>query len=96
MNTTNEPITITDDDPTDEQLEIAFKQARKEFGDCVADYESDEFTTEFHDQLNLILNEEAIQGLIDKELLTTVVREDGYIGYMTTPLGQQVAEASAV
>jgi hypothetical protein len=95
MNTTNdEPIMIEDDDPTDEQLELAFKQASKEFGDCVADYESDEFRGEFDDQLNLILNEEAIQGLIDKELMTTVVRDDGHIGYMTTARGAEVAETS--
>jgi hypothetical protein len=94
MQTTNEPILIDDDDPTDEQLDRAFKLACKEFGDCVADYESDEFTTEFHDQLNGILNEAAVQGLVDKGLMTTVVRDDGAIGYMTTPLGQQVAEES--
>lgn len=92
--TEQNPIMISDDNPTDEQLDLAFKKARKEFGDCVADYESDEFTKEFHDQLNDILNQEAVQGLIDKGLITTVVRDDGAIGYMTTPTGRQVAEAS--
>jgi hypothetical protein len=94
METIDQPIQITDDNPTDEQLELAFKRASKEFGDCVADYESDEFTTEFHDQLNLILNEETIKGLIDKGLMTAMVRDDGEIGYMLTPAGRQVAEAS--
>jgi hypothetical protein len=93
METTIEPnpIMIVDDNPTDEQLDLAFKKACKEFGDCVADYESDEFTGEFHDQLNNILNEEAVQGLIDKGLITTVVRDDGAIGYISTPAGHQVA-----
>jgi hypothetical protein len=94
MNTTEQPIQITDDNPTDEQLELAFKRACKEFGDCVADYESDEFTTEFHDQLNLILNEETVKNLINKGLMTAIVRDDGEIGYMLTPAGQQIAEMS--
>ena len=94
METIDQPIQITDDNPTDEQLELAFKRANKEFGDCVADYESDEFTTEFHDQLNLILNEETMKVLIDKGLMTAMVRDDGEIGYMLTPAGRQVAEAS--
>ncbi len=93
MKTTDQPTMIDDDDPTDEQLEIAFKRACKEFGDCVADYESEAFTTEFHDQLNLLLTEGAIQGLIDKGFITSVVRDDGAIGYMPTSTGQQVAEA---
>jgi hypothetical protein len=96
METIDQPIEITDDNPTDKQLDQAFKKACREFGDCVADYESDEFTTEFHDQLNLILNEEAIQNLINKGLMTAVVREDGAIGYTTTPLGRQVAESAGV
>lgn len=93
MKTIDQPIQITDDNPTDEQLTLAFKRACREFGDCVADYESDEFTTEFHDQLNRILNEEVIQGLIDKGFMTTGVRDDGEIGYTLTPAGEQVAEA---
>lgn len=96
METTNQPTLITDDNPTDEQLTIAFKRACHEFGDCVADYESDEFTEEFRDQLNRILNEEAIQALIDKDLMTAIVRDDGEIGYITTPFGKQVAEAARI
>lgn len=96
METIDQPIEITDDNPTDEQLDVAFKRACREFGDCVADYESDEFTTEFSEQLNRILNEEAIQGLIDKGLMTSMVREDGEIGYVPTPLGQRVIKAVAV
>lgn len=88
------PIEISDDDPTDEQLQLAFKRARSEFGDCVADYESDEFSKEFHDQLNHILNEATIQSLIDKGLMTAMVRDDGEIGYILTEMGQEVAEAS--
>lgn len=89
------PIQITDDDPTDEQLQQAFKKACREFGDCVADYESDEFTQEFHEQLNNILNEAAIQTLMDKGLMTPMVRDDGEIGYVLTDLGNEVAEASS-
>jgi hypothetical protein len=96
METTDQPISITDDDPTDEQLTLAFQRACREFGDCVADYESDEFTQEFHDQLNRILNEEAIQGLIDNGLMTAMVRDDGAIGYIPTSFGKQVAEAVGV
>lgn len=92
METTNQPILIEDDEPSDEQLQVAFERACHEFGDCVADYESDEFTKEFHDQLNRILNEEAIQGLIDKGLMTATVREDGQIGYLLTPLGEEVKD----
>jgi hypothetical protein len=87
-----QPIQITDDDPTDEQLQLAFKRACSEFGDCVADYESEEFTKEFHDQLNAILNEEAIGGLIEKGLMTSMVRDDGEIGYILTQLGHDVAD----
>lgn len=96
METIDQPILIADDNPTDEQLTLAFKRACHEFGDCVADYESNEFTKEFHDQLNRILNEEAIQGLIEKGLMTAMVRDDGKIGYITTPFGKQVAEAARV
>jgi hypothetical protein len=92
--TDTQPKIVPDDDPTDEQLQLAFKRACREFGDCVADYESDAFTTEFHEQLERILNEEAISGLIDKGLVTSVVREDGEIGYTVTPAGRQVAKAS--
>lgn len=91
MNDTTIQIT-PDDDPTDEQLQKAFKQACKEFGDCVADYESDEFEKEFADQLNQILTEDTIQNLIDKGLVTAMVRDDGYIGYMVTELGQKIAD----
>lgn len=92
METTDQPILITDDNPTDEQLAIAFKHACHEFGDCVADYESEEFTKEFHDQLNAILNEEAIGGLIEKGLMTSMVRDDGEIGYILTQLGHDVSD----
>lgn len=91
MNDT-QPIQITDDNPTDEQLDLAFKRACREFGDCVADYESDEFKDEFGKQLNDILNEEAIQGLVDKGLLEVVVREDGELGYTPTHHGKRMAE----
>jgi hypothetical protein len=96
METMNDlqPKIVPDDDPTDEQLQLAFKRACREFGDCVADYESDEFKSEFHEQLERILNEEAISGLIDKGLITSVVREDGEIGYSVTPVGQQITEMS--
>jgi hypothetical protein len=94
MSDTNiEPIMV-EDDPTEDQLQLALKQAKREFGDCVADYESDEFEKEFHDQLNLILNEEAISNLIDQDLVTPVVRDDGQIGYLPTAAGAQVGEAS--
>ena len=81
------------DNPTDEQLERAFEQAKKEFGGAHADYESEEFTAEFGIQLNDILTEEAIQGLIDKGIAEPVVREDGQIGYNLTEFGQKVGKA---
>lgn len=96
MNETNLPILIEDDDPTDEQLTLAFKRSCREFGDCVADYESDAFTEEFSDQLNRVLNDAALQTLMEKNLITASVREDGEIGYMLTPAGKQVEEALRV
>jgi hypothetical protein len=82
----------TDDDPTDEQLELALQRAKREFGGCVADYESEEFITEFGDQLSCILTGEAIDGLIKKGLVETNVREDGHIGYTLTPEGLAMQE----
>lgn len=95
MNDTIQPIQITDDEPTDDQLDTAFKRSCHEFGDCVADYESDEFTKEFHDQLNRILTEDTIRGLIDKGFVTSMVRDDGEIGYVLTSSGSEVAEAAS-
>jgi hypothetical protein len=92
MSNQSNPTIIADDDPTDEQLELAFRRAEREFGDCVADYESEEFTTEFGDQLNRILTGVAIDGLIEKGLLETNVREDGELGYTHTPKGLAVRE----
>lgn len=91
MNDT-QSIQITDDSPSDEQLALAFKQACSEFGDCVADYENEEFTKEFHDQLNTILTEAALDGLIEKGLATSMVRDDGQIGYILTQLGRDVSD----
>ncbi len=87
---------IEDDNLTDEQLQLAFERAKNEFGGVHTDYESDEFTAEFGKQLNDILNEEAIQGLIDKGLIEPAVREDGQIGYIPTSFGKQVAEVVRV
>jgi len=84
---------IEDDNPTDEQLELAFERAKTEFGGVHTDYESEEFTTEFGKQLNDILNEEAIQGLIDKGVMEPMVREDGEIGYNLTEFGKTVGDA---
>lgn len=84
---------ITDDNPTDEQLERAFEQAKNEFGGVHTDYESEEFTAEFGKQLNDILNEEAIQGLIDKGIMEPMVRDDGQIGYNLTEFGKTVGDA---
>ncbi len=84
---------IDDDNPTDEQLELAFEQAKKEFGGVHTDYESEEFTAEFGKQLNDILNEEAIQGLIDKGIMEPAVRDDGQIGYNLTEFGKIVGVA---
>lgn len=84
---------IEDDNPTDEQLERAFERAKNEFGGIHTDYESEEFTTEFGKQLNDILNEEAIQGLIDKGIMEPMVRDDGQIGYNLTEFGQKVGDA---
>ena len=84
---------IEDDNPTDEQLELAFERAKNEFGGVHTDYESEEFTTEFGKQLNDILNEEAIQGLIDKGIMEPMVRDDGQIGYNLTEFGQTVGDA---
>ena len=84
---------ITDDNPTDEQLELAFERAKNEFGGVHTDYESEEFTAEFGKQLNDILNEEAIQGLIDKGIMEPMVRDDGQIGYNLTEFGQTVGDA---
>lgn len=92
--TTTFPIQIDSDEPTDDQLQSAFKKACGEFGDCVADYESDEFTEEFGKQLNNILTEDAIKDLIDKGLMTAMVREDGQIGYILTEQGSEVAEVA--
>jgi hypothetical protein len=86
-------IFIEDDEPTDEQLQIAFHRAKKEFGDCVADYESEAFETEFADQLNLILNEEAIGNLVEKGLMEVRVRDDGHLGYAVTSTGEAVLGA---
>ena len=94
MDNTIDRILIEDDNPTDEQLTQAFEDAKDEFGGVHTDYESEEFTTEFADQLNRILNEEAIRGLIDKGLAEPMVREDGEIGYNLTGLGERVVEAS--
>jgi hypothetical protein len=87
------PIEISDDDPTNEQLQLAFERAKNEFGGVHTDYESEEFTKEFHDQLNAILNEEAIQGLIDKGIAERMVRDDGQIGYNLTEFGKEVGNA---
>lgn len=84
---------IEDDNPTDEQLKLAFERAKNEFGGVHTDYESEEFTTEFGKRLNDILNEEAIQGLIDKGIVEPMVRDDGYIGYNLTTFGQTVGDA---
>lgn len=84
---------IEDDNPTDEQLELAFERAKNEFGGVHTDYESEEFTTEFSKQLNDILNEEAIQGLIDKGIMEPAVCENGEIGYNLTEFGQKVGGA---
>ena len=84
---------IEDDNPTDEQLERAFERAKNEFGGIHTDYESEEFTTEFGKQLNDILNEEVIQGLIDKGIMEPMVRDDGQIGYNLTEFGQTVGDA---
>lgn len=86
-------IQIDDDNPTDEQLELAFERAKNEFGGVHTDYESEEFTAEFGKQLNDILNEEAIQGLIDKGIMEPMVRDDGQIGYNLTEFGQKVGDA---
>lgn len=86
-------ILIEDDNPTDEQLELAFERAKNEFGGLHTDYESEEFTAEFTKQLNDILNDEAIQGLLDKGLLERSVREDGHIGYALTEFGEEVGDA---
>lgn len=88
-------LEITDnDEPTDKQLTDAFKKACHEFGDCVSDYESDEFEQEFKDQLDKLLMEDTIQNLIDQGLVTAMVRDDGQIGYILTEKGNLVAEAS--
>ena len=84
---------IEDDNPTDEQLKLTFERAKNEFGGVHTDYESEEFTTEFGKRLNDILNEEAIQGLIDKGIVEPMVRDDGYIGYNLTTFGQTVGDA---
>ena len=89
-------ILIEDDNPTDEQLELAFERAKNEFGGIHTDYEGEEFTAEFGKQLNDILNEEAIQGLIDKGIMEPMAREDGQIGYNLTEFGQTVGDALAV
>ena len=85
-------IIITDDHPTDEQLQDAFERAKEEFGGVHTDYESEEFMAEFDKQLNDILIEGAIQGLIDKGLMEPMVRDDGEIGYNLTVDGEMMAE----
>lgn len=93
MNDTQPVVEIHDDNPTEEQIELAFKRAKNTFGGIHTDYEGEEFTDEFRARLNDILNEEAIQGLIDKGLMEPVVREDGQIGYTPTKDGERALEA---
>lgn len=91
MNDIQSPVVeIKDDAPTDEQCKLAFERAKDTFGGIHTDYESEEFTEEFSKQLNEILTDEAIQGLIDKGLMERVAREDGQIGYAPTPAGEAV------
>jgi len=91
MEDTNRVI-IEDDEPTEAQLEQAFNQAKDEFGGVVADYESDEFREEFNEQLNAILTEEAIQGLIDKGIMVPQAMDGGEVGYKLTPYGTALGE----
>ncbi len=90
-NTTN-PTLVEDDDPTEEQLDQAFKLAQDELP--AAAWDSEEFSEEFKKQLNDILNEEAFQGLMDKGLIERVAREDGSLGYSVTPIGEAIADVA--
>jgi hypothetical protein len=83
---------IPDDEPTEGQLQVAFERACHEFGDCVADYESEEFETEFTEQLNRLLTEEAAQSLVEKGYMTAHVLDNGELGYTLTPYGKAIAE----
>ena len=89
-NLTQPPKQIEDDNPTDEQLERAFKLAQNKLP--AAAWDSEEFNAEFGKQLNTILTEEALQGLIDKGFLERAALEDGTIGYNLTPDGEVMAE----
>lgn len=66
----------------DKQFNVAFERAEKEFGGCVADYESEEFVEELNSQLKTLtatslLEEWAEQG----EIVPIEVRDDGYTVY---------------
>lgn len=92
MEDTTPQVIIEDDNPSDEQLHLAFERAKAEFGDCVQDYESDEFMEEFDRQVNLILTEEAIRGLIDKGIMVEGAEDGGEIGLRLTSLGQDLGK----
>lgn len=75
---------------SEERMEMAFKRAEREFGGLVADYESEEFEEEFHNQLKLMAAKDIYDELIRKGVIETVgVDEEGHVRYDLTPEGHK-------
>lgn len=86
-------ISIDDaiEEMSDERFQIAFERAEREFSNCVADYDSEEFRTELAEQLKMLVLQDEIEALVDKGLLVaTGVNEHGIVQYDPTPLGEAV------
>lgn len=79
------------DKMSDDRLAVAFKRAEREFGDCVADYESEEFKAEFAEQIKRLVAQDFTEELSKKGFLEpNGVDEDGNTIYIPTSAGKEI------
>lgn len=77
---------------SDERMMVAFRRAEKEFGGVVADYESEEFTAEYHDHLKRLVAEDFVANMREQGLVEARVNKDGEHEFFPTPLGEKAID----
>lgn len=81
------PIDVTEEVEkfSDDRAVLAFERAEREFGNCVADYESDEFMEEFARQLCHMAADDALTSLLRKGVVkVTRIEDNGELVYALT------------
>lgn len=88
----SESIDITEivDQWPESRWQVAVERAEREFGGCVADYDSDEFVMEVKQQIAKMFLDESFPRLVEEGYLkVTGVNDEGEYEYEPTEKGEQ-------